>query len=70
MNLRQCFDKHGCDRGHRHGYDRVYEGIRPQRLLEVGVFKEEKVFNYLNDGKPTDTAMPKVVPAKRIRMMK
>jgi len=36
--LQYCFDKHGCDRGNnRHGYDRVYEGIQPKRILEIGV---------------------------------
>jgi hypothetical protein len=50
------------------GYIRAFS-IDGKWTLEVGVFKEEKVFNYLNDGKPTDTAMPKVAPAKRIRMI-
>ena len=50
MSLRECFDKHGCDRGHRHGYDRVYEGIRPQRLLEVGVFKGAGLAAWLDYG--------------------
>ena len=45
MTLRECFDKHGCDRGKRHGYERVYEPIlspyRDQmvKLLEIGVFR-------------------------------
>jgi hypothetical protein len=43
--LRQIFDKHGCDKGKRHGYEKVYEPalsqIRdtPITLLEIGVFK-------------------------------
>ena len=51
------------------GYIRAIS-IEGKWTLEIGVFKEEKVFNYLNDGKPTATAMPRTVPAKRIRMMK
>lgn len=46
MNLVQCFDKHGCDKGtKRHRYDRVYEPhLEPMKdqeinILEVGVFK-------------------------------
>ena len=44
-SLRACFDRHGCDRGRRHGYERVYERLlKPYRdsmvkLLEIGVFK-------------------------------
>lgn len=43
-SLRDCFDRHGCDRGKRHGYETVYEPLlRPYRdsmvkLLEIGVF--------------------------------
>ncbi len=40
MTLLECFDRHGCDRGSlRHRYDRVYEGLQPRRILEIGVFK-------------------------------
>ena len=39
MTLLECFDRHGCDRGSmRHRYDRVYEGLQPKRILEIGVF--------------------------------
>lgn len=43
--LRDIFDRHGCDKGHRHGYERVYEPlfapIREQelRILEIGIFE-------------------------------
>ncbi len=43
MSLRECFDRHGCDKGSRHGYERVYEpafrDIReePLRILEIGI---------------------------------
>jgi hypothetical protein len=42
--LRACFDKYDCDKGHRHSYERVYEPIfEPLQneaisILEVGVF--------------------------------
>jgi hypothetical protein len=30
--LRQIFDKHGCDKGKRHGYEKVYEpALSPMR---------------------------------------
>ena len=44
-SLRACFDRHGCDRGKRHGYERVYEPILKRyrdsmvKVLEIGVFK-------------------------------
>ena len=44
-SLRACFDKHGCDRGKRHGYERVYEPLfaplrrKPLRILEIGIFE-------------------------------
>jgi hypothetical protein len=43
--MRKIFDKHRCDKGSRHGYERVYEPvfapIRTQAftLLEIGVFR-------------------------------
>jgi len=43
--MRDCFDRHGCDKGQRHGYERVYEPIfspvrnKPLRILEIGIFK-------------------------------
>jgi hypothetical protein len=44
MNLRECFDAHGCDKGKRHRYDVFYEPVfSPHRygsvrILEIGVF--------------------------------
>jgi hypothetical protein len=44
MNLRECFDAHGCDKGtRRHRYDVFYEPVfsplryGPVRILEIGV---------------------------------
>ena len=49
MTLQECFDKHGCDRGSlRHRYDRVYEGLQPRRILEVGTFKGAGVAAWLD----------------------
>jgi len=54
MNLRQCFDKHGCDRGYRHGYERVYEQLfAPMRgselhILEIGIFKGAGIAAWLD----------------------
>jgi hypothetical protein len=49
MKLRQCFDKYGCDRGtSRHRYDRIYEGIKPKRILEIGVFQGAGVAAWLD----------------------
>ena len=45
MSLRSCFDRHGCDKGSRHGYERVYEPafepmrLEPIRLLEIGIYR-------------------------------
>ncbi len=52
--MRKCFDRHGCDKGKRHGYERVYEpafeGIRHQalRILEVGIFKGASLAAWLD----------------------
>lgn len=43
--MRECFDRHDTDKGHRHGYERVYEPVfadvrhEPIRLLEVGILR-------------------------------
>ena len=43
--MRECFDRHGCDKGNRHGYEQVYEPVfedlrqEPLRILEIGIFK-------------------------------
>jgi hypothetical protein len=50
------------------GYIRAIS-VEGKWTLEVGVFKEEKIFNHLNDGVPTATTIPKAVPSKRIRMI-
>jgi len=50
MTLRECFDRHGCDRGsRRHCYDRVYENLpEPKRMLEVGIFKGAGIASWLD----------------------
>ena len=49
MTLLECFDRHGCDRGSlRHRYDRVYEGLQPRRILEVGVFRGAGILAWLD----------------------
>lgn len=49
MTLLECFDRHGCDRGSlRHRYDRVYEGLQPRHILEVGVYKGAGVAAWLD----------------------
>lgn len=51
--LRKIFDKHGCDKGRRHGYERVYEPIlapvreQPITLLEIGVYKGASIRAWL-----------------------
>jgi len=48
-DLRECFDRHGCDKGSRHGYERVYEPIfeplrdEPIRILEIGILRGESL---------------------------
>jgi cephalosporin hydroxylase len=43
--VRKIFDKHGCDKGKRHGYEQIYEPLfaplrgKPITLLEIGVFR-------------------------------
>lgn len=43
VTLRECFDTHGCDKGKRHGYERLYEPIFAPlrnskiRILEIGI---------------------------------
>ena len=52
--MRDYFDKHGCDKGGRHGYERVYEpafaGVRdePFRLLEIGILRGESLAAWLD----------------------
>lgn len=47
--MREIFDRYGCDKGHRHGYEQVYEPAflpmkdEPLRILEVGVFEGASV---------------------------
>ena len=53
-SLRDCFDRHGCDRGDRHGYERVYEPLfamirnQPLRILEIGIFKGAGIWAWLD----------------------
>jgi len=45
MRLRECFDRHGCDRGKRHGYEAVYEPIfgahrkTTRWIMEIGIYQ-------------------------------
>ena len=54
MNLRECFDRHKCDRGGRHGYERVYEPLfspireRNLRILEIGIYKGAGISSWLD----------------------
>ena len=54
MRLRECFDKHGCDRGLRHGYETVYEPLfeqfrlEPLRILEIGIFRGAGIWTWLD----------------------
>lgn len=53
LSLRECFDKHDCDRGSRHGYERVYEPLfepirnQPLRILEIGVLRGAGIESWL-----------------------
>jgi len=54
MLMRECFDKHGCDKGVRHGYERAYEPIfeplrhEPIRILEVGIWRGASLCAWLD----------------------
>jgi hypothetical protein len=54
LSLRQCFDRHDCDRGKRHGYERVYEPLfemirhEPLRLLEIGILNGAGIAAWLD----------------------
>jgi len=54
MTLRECFDRHGCDKGIRHGYEAVYEPVfepirhEPFRLLEIGILRGESLCAWLD----------------------
>jgi len=39
VTLRALFDRHNCDKGKRHGYERLYADLMPERMLEVGVLR-------------------------------
>jgi hypothetical protein len=47
--LRETFDRCGCDKGSRHGYERVYEPFfepirnEPFRILEIGILRGESL---------------------------
>ncbi|GAB5406582.1 MAG: hypothetical protein Aurels2KO_48130 [Aureliella sp.] len=53
-DLRTIFDRHHCDRGHRHGYELIYEkllrGRRHDelRILEIGVFEGRGIRSWLD----------------------
>ena len=52
--MREIFDRHGCDKGRCHGYERVYEpafeDIRqePLRLLEIGILKGASLASWVD----------------------
>lgn len=52
--MRKCFDRHNCDKGYYHGYERVYEPAfenlreEPLHILEVGIFKGAGIAVWLN----------------------
>lgn len=55
MNLKECFDKHHCDKGSlKHRYDRVYEPAlkhlrnEPITILEIGILRGESVRAWLD----------------------
>lgn len=47
--LIELFDKYRCDKGHKHGYDKVYEPIfaklrnEPITLLEIGILRGQSL---------------------------
>ena len=54
MNMREIFDKHGCDKGSKkHRYDRCYEPYmqdkreEPINILEIGCYKGESTEAWL-----------------------
>ena len=46
--MRACFDRHQCDKGHRHGYERVYAGLQPACILEIGVYRGASIAAWLD----------------------
>ena len=52
--MRAIFDKHGCDKGERHGYERVYEPLfapmrdEPLRILEIGILKGASLASWVD----------------------
>lgn len=49
MTLLECFERHGCDRGRQHGYDRVYSQLPPPaRMLEIGIWKGAGIAAWLD----------------------
>jgi len=49
-----CFVAHGCDRGYKHRYNRIYEPIfsplrdEPLQILEVGIYKGAGIAAWLD----------------------
>lgn len=54
MRLRAIFDRHNCDRGHRHSYERIYEPLfdvfrdQPLKILEIGIFRGAGIWSWLD----------------------
>lgn len=52
--LRKIFDRHGCDKGSRHGYERVYEllfepiRLEPLRILEIGILRGASLASWVD----------------------
>lgn len=79
MQLRKCFDAHGCDRGKRHGYEKVYEPIfkplreESLRILEIGVFRGAGIWSWLDyfpNARITGVDTFQRVPAERVEVLK
>lgn len=54
VSLREIFDRHGCDKGSRHGYERFYEPLlapvrhSPLTLLEIGIWRGASIAAWLD----------------------
>lgn len=54
VSLRACFDRHNCDKGWRHAYERFYEPLlaplrdRPLTLLEIGIYRGASIAAWLD----------------------
>jgi cephalosporin hydroxylase len=80
MNLRECFDKHGSDKGtKRHRYDVFYEPIfsprryGPVRILEIGIFGGASLsawLDYFPQAEVIGVDTFQRVPPERIEVLK